>query len=92
MRRLAELASELAAEVRRRELRGARERLYVERITVARVDEVLRAEQVTCGMWGEHCREYAPRSVVSSVERALVESEPSGSIGADLTPFAVCPS
>ena len=36
MRRLAELAPELTAEVRRRELRSARERLHVERLPVAR--------------------------------------------------------
>ena len=58
VRRLAELAAELAAEVRRRELRGAREGLHVERLAVPRVDEILRAEKMACGVRGEHASEY----------------------------------
>ena len=46
MRRLAEGAAELAAEVRGGEVRGAGERGHVERLAVARVDRVLRAQQV----------------------------------------------
>jgi len=44
--RFAELAAELAAEVRRRQPRRASERLHVERLAVARVDEILRAKKV----------------------------------------------
>jgi hypothetical protein len=46
VRRLAERTPKLTAEVRRREVRGAGERRHVERLAVARVDEVLRAEKV----------------------------------------------
>ena len=46
MRRLAELAAELAAEVRGREVGGAGERGHVERVAVAPVDEILRAQEV----------------------------------------------
>jgi hypothetical protein len=49
MRRLPERAPKLTAEVRRREASGPRERRDVERLAVARVDQVLRAKQVTCG-------------------------------------------
>ena len=47
VRRLAERLAELAAEVRGREVRGACERGDVERLAVARVDEVLRAQQMS---------------------------------------------
>jgi len=58
VRRLAERAAELTAEVRGRELRSVRERLHIERLAVTRVDEVFRAEQVACGMRSEHRGEY----------------------------------
>ena len=48
VRRLAERPAELAAEVGRREVRGPRERGHVERLAVARVDQVLGAQEVTC--------------------------------------------
>ena len=66
MRRLAELAAELAAEVRGRELRRAREGLHVERLAVARVDEVLRAQEMACGMRGESWLEYRDLARVSA--------------------------
>ena len=50
MRRLAEGPPELPAEVRRREMGGARQRPNVERLPVAGVDRVLRAQQVPDGM------------------------------------------
>src|SRR3954468_9597513 len=48
MRRLAERAPELAAEVRLRQSRGGREVVDLERIAVAGVGEVLGAQQVAC--------------------------------------------
>ena len=53
-RRLAERLAELAAEVRGGEMRGTRERGYVQRLAVARVDQVFRAEQVAGGWMGDH--------------------------------------
>jgi hypothetical protein len=47
VRRLAEGAAELAAEVCGREPRGARERWHVERIAVAGVHEVLGPEEMS---------------------------------------------
>jgi hypothetical protein len=44
MGRLAEGAAELAAEVRGREARGARESRYIKGIAIAGVNEVLRSE------------------------------------------------
>ena len=49
VRRLAERAAELTAEVGRGEVGGLRERRDVERLAVARVDDVLRAQQVSLG-------------------------------------------
>ena len=49
VRRLAERLAELAAEVRAREAGGARPVVDVERLEVARVGEVLRAQQVPGG-------------------------------------------
>jgi hypothetical protein len=49
VRGLAEGAPELTAEVRGGEARRACQRRDVERLAVARVDQVLRAKQVTCG-------------------------------------------
>src|SRR5665213_2085621 len=46
MRRLTEGAAELAAEMRKREPGRVREHRHVERIAVARVDQVLRAKQM----------------------------------------------
>jgi hypothetical protein len=46
VRRLAERAAELVAEVRGRELGGAGERLHLQELAVAGVDEVLRPEKV----------------------------------------------
>ena len=54
MRRLAEGATELAAEVRLREARSARELRHIERLAVARVGEVLRAQQMPRRMRGSH--------------------------------------
>ena len=61
VRRRAERAPELAAEVRRRQLRGAGERRNVERIAVARVDEILRSQQVTGGSLDAHHASIAER-------------------------------
>jgi hypothetical protein len=52
--RLPELAPKLAAEVGRREPSRARERLHVERLAVAGVDQILRTEQVTGWMRRTH--------------------------------------
>ena len=49
MRRLAERATELSAEVRAREARGLREIVDVERLEVARIGQVLGAQQVPIG-------------------------------------------
>ena len=49
MRRLPERPPELAAEVRARQAGGAREVVDAERLGVARVGEVLGAQQVACG-------------------------------------------
>jgi hypothetical protein len=55
VRRLAEGPPKLAAEVRRREPRSARERRHVELLPVAGVDQVLRAEEVARRRdWGDH--------------------------------------
>src|SRR5439155_4726972 len=54
VRRLAESLAELAAEVRRREVRGLSERGNVERIAIPGVGEVLRSEQVARGGNGLH--------------------------------------
>src|SRR3954463_3340316 len=54
VRRLAERPLERADEVGLRAACACRERRRVERVGVARVDEVLRAEQVTVGMGGRH--------------------------------------
>ena len=58
VRRLAELTLELAAEVRGRELRHARERLDVERLPIPSVDEILRAQEMASGVWRDHAPEY----------------------------------
>src|SRR4029453_14591388 len=50
MGRLAEGAAELAAEVRGREARGAREGRYIKGIAIAGVNEVLRSEEMSGGM------------------------------------------
>jgi hypothetical protein len=50
VRGLAERPAELAAEVRRREVRGAGERGHVERLAVSGVDEILRPKKVPRGM------------------------------------------
>src|SRR5262245_38350564 len=52
--RLAELAPELAAEMRGREPRSACKRLHVERLAIARVDQVLGAKQVAGWMGWTH--------------------------------------
>ncbi len=49
MRRLTEGATEFAAEVRRRQRRGARHVGHGERLEVARVDEILRPEEMSGG-------------------------------------------
>ena len=54
VRRLAERAPELAAEVRAREARRAREVVDVERLEVAGVGEVLGAQQMACGRYEGH--------------------------------------
>jgi hypothetical protein len=54
VRRLAEGPAELPAEVRGREVRGTGECGHVERLAVAGIDEVLRAEEVPCRMDGRH--------------------------------------
>ena len=57
MRRLAEGAPELAAEVRRRELSRSGESRHVERLAIARVNQILRPEQVPRGRLD---RQHAP--------------------------------
>ena len=52
--RLAERAAELAAEVRRGEVRRLGQCRDVERLPVARIDEILRAEQMPFGRDGRH--------------------------------------
>jgi hypothetical protein len=54
VRRLAEGTAELAAEVRGREMRRAGERVDVEGLAVAGVDEVFRAQEVPRRMNGPH--------------------------------------
>lgn len=54
MRRLAEGPPKLAAEVRGREVRGARELLHVQRLAVAGVDQILRAQETADRMGGRH--------------------------------------
>ena len=60
MRRLPERRPELPAEVRGGEAGGPREVGDVERLRVARVGEVLRAEEVPGGRGVRHDRKYAP--------------------------------
>lgn len=62
MWRLAELFAELAAEMCARESRGARECGNVERLAVARIDEVFCPEQMAGRMNGRHELEYCRRS------------------------------
>ena len=60
VRRLTECPAELAAEVGGREVRRRGERGDVERLAVARVDQVFRAEQVPCRrVRSMACSEYA---------------------------------
>jgi hypothetical protein len=47
VRRLAELAAELAAEVRGRQARSASQGPHVERLAVAGIDEILRAKKMS---------------------------------------------
>ena len=54
MRRFAESPAELAREVRGREVRGAGKRSDLERLAIAGVDEVLRAEEVPDRVNGSH--------------------------------------
>ena len=54
MRRLAERPPELAAEVRGRKMCGACERRNVEGVAIARVDEVLRTQQMSGGWMADH--------------------------------------
>jgi hypothetical protein len=58
VRGLAKGSAELATEVRWREMRGAGERGNVERLAIAGVDEVLRAEEVPDRMHGGHGTKY----------------------------------
>ena len=62
MRRLAERAAELAAEVGAREAGGAGQVVDVERLEVARVGEVLGAQQVAGGRDEGHAVSIARRS------------------------------
>ena len=63
MWRLTKGATELAAEVRLREPRGTGELGDVERLAVARIDLVFRAQQVPRWMRGDH---FTTRCIVSS--------------------------
>ena len=54
VRRLAERPAELAAEVRRREMRHPRERRDVERVAVTSVDQVLCAQQIAVRRMDDH--------------------------------------
>ena len=72
MRRRAERVAELAAEVPRREPRGTREHAHVELLTVARVDQVLGAQEVAGGGNGRRCNEQANVSRSLSVFAILV--------------------
>ena len=58
MRRLAELATELAAEVRARKAGGACHVIDVERLEVAGVGEVLGAQEMPGGRGEHHPRQY----------------------------------
>ncbi len=71
VRRLAEGPVELAAEVRRREMGGAGERRDVERLAVARVDEVLRAKEVPDRMSCCRAQSTATIASISSGSRRL---------------------
>ena len=76
MRRLAERPAELAAEVRPREVGGPRERLDVERLAVAGVDEVLRAQEVADRMDGRDPTSIAsPARPVSLLWRRRAPSQ-----------------
>ncbi|HEY8629134.1 MAG TPA: hypothetical protein VIL73_01150 [Gaiellaceae bacterium] len=76
VRRLAEGAPELAAEVRRREPRSACEGRHVERVPVAGVDQVLGAEEVPGRRYGDHrlsiaaAASFGPGSVMAASTRA----------------------
>ena len=61
MRRLAERAPELAAEVEARQPGGPRQVVHLQWLEVARVGEVLRAQQVPCGRRERHALKYRQR-------------------------------
>jgi hypothetical protein len=76
VRRLAECPAELAAEVRSREVGGPRKRLDVERLAVAGVDEVLRAQEVPDRMNGRDPTSIAsPARPVSFLWRRRAPSQ-----------------
>jgi cyclophilin family peptidyl-prolyl cis-trans isomerase len=58
VRRLPEGAPELTTEVRARELRGASKIVHGERLEIARIREVLGAQEVA-NRWDEHASQYA---------------------------------
>jgi hypothetical protein len=75
VRRLAEGPPELAAEVRRREPRSARERRHVELLSVAGVDQVLRAEEMARRRdWRDHLSSIA--GAVKPVRECLASTAP----------------
>lgn len=85
VRSLAESPPELTAEMRRREVRSAGERRHVERRAVARVDEVLRAQEVP-GRWDrDHRPEYRRRrriaqSIILEGKGGITATEAGGPI------------
>jgi putative membrane protein len=65
VRRLTECLPELAAEVRPREPRGGSQIFYPQRLDVARVDDVFRAQQVAGGRDEVHLAQYCDSSWLS---------------------------
>ena len=70
MRRLAERLFEPAAEMRRRDVRGARQRVNVERLAETGVDQVLGAQEVPGRMHGG-CHRPQYRESGSSISRRV---------------------
>jgi hypothetical protein len=81
MRRLAEGSPELVAEVRGREVRGARECRHVEPLAVAGVDEILCAEKVPDRVDGHH-RSSGSRERLALLDREHAAGEQDAERGA----------
>jgi class 3 adenylate cyclase len=80
VRRLAERAPKLTAEVGGGEVGGACERRYVERLAVAGIHEVLRADEMPDRMHGRHRTKYRPRAEPDRCHNARVATLPSGTV------------